>query len=41
MMNLKSDMTPEQLFFSVFCIESISDELGMPGADIYIAYRRE
>jgi len=35
MMSLKSDMTPEQSFFSIFCIESISDELKKPGAEIY------
>ena len=31
----QSDMTPEQSFFAVFCIESLSDELGEPGGEIY------
>ena len=31
----KSDMTPEQSFFSVFCIESISDELDTSGDKVY------
>jgi len=35
MMNLKSNMTPEHSFFSIFCIESISDELKISGIEIY------
>ena len=35
MMGVKSAMTPEQSFFSVFCIESVSDELGMQGNQVY------
>jgi len=34
-MNTKSEMTPEQSFFAVFCIESISDELGITGDIVY------
>jgi len=32
---MKTSITPEQSFFSVFCIESLSDELKMPGDEIY------
>jgi len=28
-------MTPEQSFFAVFCIESLADELGVTGDEIY------
>ena len=28
-------MTPEQSFFSVFCIESLADELGTTGDKVY------
>jgi len=28
-------MTPEQSFFAVFCIESLADELGVKGNEIY------
>jgi len=34
-MNGRSEMTPEQSFFSVFCIESLSDALDIPGNKIY------
>ena len=29
------EMTPEQSFFAVFCIEALADELAIPGAKIY------
>jgi hypothetical protein len=28
-------MTDDELFFSVFCIESVARELGIPGRDAY------
>jgi len=28
-------MTPEQSFFAVFCIESLADELGTKGDEVY------
>jgi len=34
-MSNKNEMTPEQSFFSVFCIESLSDELGITGDKTY------
>ena len=34
-MTRKSAMTPEQSFFSVFCIESLADELGITGDNVY------
>jgi len=34
-MDAKTQMTPEQSFFAVFCIESLADELGRSGNDIY------
>ena len=34
-MNTLSSMTPEQSFFAVFCIESLADELGVKGNEIY------
>lgn len=34
-MGEKSAMTPEQSFFAVFCVEALSDELGMPGDEVY------
>ena len=34
-MKEQSPMTPEQSFFAVFCIESLSDELGVKGDEIY------
>ena len=35
MANQQINMTPEQSFFAVFCIESLSDELKIPGDKIY------
>jgi hypothetical protein len=35
MTNEQTDMTPEQSFFSVFCIEALADELGVTGDRIY------
>jgi len=32
---MNSSMTPEQSFFAVFCIESLSDELGTTGDRVY------
>ncbi|MDR3121214.1 MAG: DUF3791 domain-containing protein [Clostridiales bacterium] len=34
-MDKQGSMTPEQSFFAVFCIESLADELGVPGEKIY------
>ncbi|MCL2820727.1 MAG: DUF3791 domain-containing protein [Oscillospiraceae bacterium] len=34
-MDTKSSLTPEQSFFAVFCIESISDELQTTGDKVY------
>jgi len=32
---MKTPMTPEQSFFAVFCIEAISDKLGVTGDIVY------
>ena len=32
---MKTSMTPEQSFFAVFCIEALSDELGVTGDIVY------
>ena len=34
-MSKKSEMTPEQSFFAVFCIEALSDELETTGDKVY------
>ena len=34
-MNEQTAMTPEQLFFAVFCLEALADELGTTGDNIY------
>ena len=34
-MSQLSNMTPEQSFFAVFCIEALADDLGMPGEKVY------
>ena len=34
-MNKKAEMTPEQSFFAVFCIEALADELKITGDKIY------
>jgi hypothetical protein len=34
-MNKQVDMTPEQSFFAVFCIEALADELHMTGDKVY------
>jgi len=34
-MNERAAMSPEQSFFSVFCIEALADELGITGDKIY------
>jgi streptomycin 6-kinase len=34
-MNKKADMTPEQSFFAVFCIEALADELHTTGDKVY------
>jgi len=34
-MGKQAAMSPEQSFFAVFCIESLADELGIPGEKIY------
>jgi len=33
---MKASMTPEQSFFSMFCIEALADELGTTGDKIYL-----
>ena len=35
-MSKRSPMTPEQSFFSVFCIEAMADELNTTGDEVYI-----
>jgi len=40
-MNIKSAITPEQSFFAVFCIESISDKLETTGDKVYIMLTEE
>jgi len=34
-MSLTTEMTQEQSFFAVFCIEAIADELGTTGDKVY------
>ena len=34
-MNKRAEMTPEQSFFAVFCIEALADETGTTGDKIY------
>ena len=34
-MNKKTEITPEQSFFAVFCIEALADELKTTGDKIY------
>jgi len=34
-MNISSSITQEQSFFAIFCIESLSDELGITGDKVY------
>ena len=34
-MNKQTEMTPEQSFFAVFCIEALADELKTTGDKIY------
>jgi len=34
-MNAQTSMTPEISFFAVFCVESLSDKLAIPGDRIY------
>ena len=34
-MSLATEMTREQSFFAVFCIEAIADELGITGDKVY------
>jgi hypothetical protein len=33
--NRQMDMTPEQSFFAVFCIEALADELHTTGDEVY------
>ena len=35
-MSKQSPMTPEQSFFSVFCIEALADEFNTTGDEVYI-----
>jgi hypothetical protein len=32
---MNRDITKEESFFAVFCIESLSEELGIPGNEVY------
>jgi hypothetical protein len=34
-MSKQADMTPEQCFFAVFCIEALADELHTTGDKVY------
>ncbi|MDR2132931.1 MAG: DUF3791 domain-containing protein [Clostridiales Family XIII bacterium] len=34
-MNKYTEISPEQSYFAVFCIEALSDELGVPGDKVY------
>ncbi len=34
-MNQRAEMTPEQSFFAVFCIEALADELHITGDKVY------
>jgi len=40
-MDTELSITPEQSFFAVFCIESLSDELNTTGDKIYIKLTEE
>ena len=40
-MSKRSEMTAETSFFSVFCIESLADELSMPGDKVYMLLTEE
>jgi hypothetical protein len=33
-MNNNRNITKEELFFAVFCIEGIAEELGLPGDEV-------
>jgi hypothetical protein len=35
MVGKQANMTPEQSFFAVFCIEALADKLKIPGDKIY------
>jgi hypothetical protein len=32
---MKKDITKDESFFAVFCIESLAEELGIPGDEVY------
>jgi plasmid maintenance system antidote protein VapI len=32
---MKKDITKDESFFAVFCIESLAEELGIPGNEVY------
>ena len=34
-MEKRAEMTPEQSFFAVFCIEALADEMGTTGDRVY------
>jgi len=40
-MDKQTPMTPEQSFFSVFCIESLADELHTTGDKVYMMLTEE
>ena len=40
-MNKLSTMTPEHIFFAVFCIEALADELQTTGDSIYMMLTEE
>jgi hypothetical protein len=33
---MKKDITKDESFFAVFCIESLAEELGIPGDEVYL-----
>jgi len=38
---MKTTITPEQSFFAVFCVESISDKLEITGEKVYMMLTEE
>ena len=40
-MTTLTPMTPDQLFFAVFCIEALADALNTTGGDIYMMLTEE
>jgi len=40
-MSMHDEMSPEQLFFAVFCIEALADDLSTTGDKIYRMFAEE